>query len=406
MTKNNIQKKIPDGWKFHELNDLVTFVVDNRGKTPPTEKEGIPMVEVNAVGEKNIKYSEVTKYVSEETYKTWFRKHLEKNDVLFSTVGRTASCSLYAGDVKTVIAQNLIGLRFGNDNSLFMFYLLTQEGNNQKFKNIEMSGAQPSVKVSQMIYLSFLTPPLPEQTRIVKVLETWDKAIGVLAKKIEHKKEIKKGLMQNLLTGKIRLPGFSDKWKTVRLKTLVEIVSGGTPSTDDDTFWNGNIPWVTPTEITKLKGRYISETERKLTGAGLKNSSATLIPKYSLILCSRATIGEIAINAQEITTNQGFKNIIPRDVDVYFLYYWMKQNKKQLLRISAGSTFLEFNKKDLEKIKILIPIKEEQVAIGKMLALSDDEISELENKLSLLKDQKKFLLNNLITGIIRTPEKI
>jgi type I restriction enzyme S subunit len=217
MPTKTTHKNIPTGWSFHKLNDLLTFVVDNRGKTPPTESAGIPMAEVNAVGDKRIKYSEITKFVSEETYKNWFRKHLEKNDILFSTVGRTASCSLYTANIKTVIAQNLIGLRFGEDNPEFMFYLLTQDKNNQKFKDIEMSAAQPSVKVSQMIHLKFLVPPLPEQNRIVAVLEAWDRAIESLTKKIDIKKQVKKGLMQKLLTGKTRLKGFSGKWETVEL---------------------------------------------------------------------------------------------------------------------------------------------------------------------------------------------
>jgi len=249
-------------------------------------------------------------------------------------------------------------------------------------------------------------PPLPEQKQISKVLETWDRGIEKLGRKIEIKKRVKKGLMRELLTGKTRLPGFDGKWKTINLGNVGQVVSGGTPDTDNKEYWDGDVLWITPTEITKLKGKYITATKRTITQSGLKNSSATLIPAYSLIICSRATVGDCAINTKEITTNQGFKNIIPDSINIEYLYYLITTKKSFLKRISSGSTFLEFSKKDLEKIKICIPLIREQTAIADILVASDKEIAGLERKLGIFKNQKKYLLNNLITGAIRTPNKL
>lgn len=391
MKINKPQTNIPHGWNFYKLSDLLTVVVDNRGKTPPIQTSGIPMAEVNAIGDKNIEYSEITKFVSEETYKTWFRKHLEKNDILFSTVGRTASCSLYTAKIKTVIAQNLIGLRFGKDNPEFMFYLLTQDKNNQQFKNIEMNAAQPSVKVSQMIRLEFLLPPLPEQNRIVAVLETWDKAIEKLAEKIEIKKEIKKVLMQELLTAQKRLIGFKDKWANVKLADIAEIFSGGTPDTSNQDFWSGEINWITPTEITKTGKYIVLETEKKITGAGLKNCSAKLLPKNSLVICTRATVGECSISTYPICTNQGFKNLVPKkNTTVEYLYYFIKSIKSKLIKLGSGSTFLEVSKGDIEKLKLYLPPLTEQIAIANILTTADKEIAELEKNPLTFRRTKKI----------------
>ena len=119
-------------------------------------------------------------------------------------------------------------------------------------------------------------------------------------------------------------------WSIVKLGDVCEIKGGGTPSTINKNFWNGNILWCTPTDITKLKGaKYLIETSKKITGLGLQKSSAELIPSNSIIMTSRATIGECAINKQQVTTNQGFKNFIPKSlIDVDFLFYLLQSKKK------------------------------------------------------------------------------
>lgn len=415
MKNNQLQTNTPNGWKFYKLNDLLTFIVDNRGKTPPIQDSGIPMAEVNAIGEKNIKYSEITKFVSEETYKNWFRKHLEKNDILFSTVGRTASCSLYIGDIKTVIAQNLIGLRFGNDNPEFMFYLLTQNENNKQFKNIEMSAAQPSVKVSQMIHLKFLLPPLPEQNRIVAVLETWDKAIEKLSKKIEIKKQIKKGLMQELLTGKKRLKGFTDKWKTKKIEDLGKYYSGITGKNKED-FGFGK-PFISymniysnqkiDINIKDLVNIKTNDNQTKVKYGDLFFTTSSETPDevgVASVLLDK-NIGEIYLNSFCFGFRlHNFETIIPEFAQHYFR---TRQFRKSMFKIAQGASRFNLSKKYFVQIKIKIPNSvSEQKEITNILNSSDKEIQSLERKLKIFQEQKRYLLNNLITGTIRTPKNL
>ena len=187
-------------WEEKALKELIYIVIDNRGKTPPVKSAGNPLIEVNAIGNKDIKYSAITKYVSDETYQSWFRKHLKEGDVLFSTVGATAQCSYFKDiGVKATIAQNIVGLRFKQtDSGLFMFYLLTEKNNNQKFKTIEMGAVQPSVKVSQMIHLLFNLPSPKEQTKIANFLTVLDDKITATQTQLQAIKQYKQGLLQQM----------------------------------------------------------------------------------------------------------------------------------------------------------------------------------------------------------------
>ncbi|OQP61240.1 hypothetical protein A3860_05880 [Niastella vici] len=246
--------------------------------------------------------------------------------------------------------------------------------------------------------------PIPksksEQLKIADVLSTWDKSIETLTQLIAAKQQLKKGLMQQLLTGKKRLPGFKGKWEVKKIKQLGKIESGGTPDTKIVEYWDGQIDWITPTDITGLNGyRFIEHTQRKITNAGLKNSSATLIPANSVIICTRATIGDCAINLKPITTNQGFKTIIPKDVNYMFLYYKMLSIKDVMIERANGSTFLEISKTDFENLEVLVPPTEsEQTVIGSFLEKLDEEIDLLKKQHESLKLQKQGLMQQLLTG--------
>ena len=195
--KDDNNQDFPD-WQEKKLGEMISLVVDNRGKTPSTIDEGIPLLEINSIGGKEINYNVVTKYVSEITYVSWFRKYLESGDVLFSTVGNTALCSYYTGEIKACVAQNIVGLRFKNEVSLFMYYLMIEEKNKIKFKQIEMGAVQPSIKVSQMIDLYFEVPNLSEQQKIATFLSAIDEKISHCGAQIEKMEAWKKGLLQQM----------------------------------------------------------------------------------------------------------------------------------------------------------------------------------------------------------------
>jgi type I restriction enzyme S subunit len=249
-----------------------------------------------------------------------------------------------------------------------------------------------------------LPPTRAEQEAIAGALSDADALIASLEQLVAKKRQIKHGAMQELLTGQTRLPGFTGEWQVKRLGELADIRSGGTPSTTQPQFWDGSIPWCTPTDITGLRGyKYLSVTARSITSAGLKASSAELIPSKSVVMTSRATIGECAINEVPVTTNQGFKNFIPFEgTDCEFLYYLLTTQKQGFISLCGGSTFLEIGKAQLRHYAVTLPATTgEQSAIAAVLTDMDAEIAALEDKLAKARQIKQGMMQELLTGRIR-----
>lgn len=192
------------------------------------------------------------------------------------------------------------------------------------------------------------------------------------------------------------------EWQIMPLSALGEIYSGGTPSTDNPTFWNGDVLWCTSSDVTNLSTNYICNTENKITTTGLIKSSAILLPVGSLIVCTRATIGNTAITTKPLATNQGFKNIVPNEgINIEWLFYSILFSKNRLVKLGCGSTFSEVSKKDFERFKIPVPPIEEQKKIAELLSEWDKAI-ELQTKLiEKLELRKRALMQRLLTGRIR-----
>ena len=195
-----------------------------------------------------------------------------------------------------------------------------------------------------------------------------------------------------------KIPG---GWSVKKISDLGTTVSGGTPDTNNPEYWDGDVLWVTPSEVSALSNRFIWDTERKITEKGLKQSSAKLLPVNSLIICTRATIGDCCINKKPICTNQGFKNIIVTGNNVDFLYYLISKNKHELIRKACGSTFLEISKKDIDNLKFPIPPLPEQEKIAEILGTWDEAIEKLSSLIEQKKLLKKGLMQKLLTGKVR-----
>lgn len=194
-------------------------------------------------------------------------------------------------------------------------------------------------------------------------------------------------------------------WKKAKIGELTDIVNGGTPSTAIAEYWNGGINWCTPSDITKKKTKYLSNTEKTITEKGLSESSASLLPIGTILLCSRATIGEMSIAASEMATNQGFKNLIcKKDVDNEFLYYALFPLRNKMLELAIGTTFLEISKSALQSIEVIIPADIiEQTAIAGALSDVDSLISSLQKLIEKKKAIKQGTMQELLTGKKRLP---
>lgn len=174
------------------------------------------------------------------------------------------------------------------------------------------------------------------------------------------------------------------EWIECMISDIGTVVGGATPSTKkSENYVDGKIAWITPKDLSTFKGRYIVSGERNITEAGLKSCSAKLFPKNTVLFSSRAPIGYIAIAANEVCTNQGFKSVIPNEnTDPLFLYYLLKFNKEKIERMGSGITFKEISAKVMKSIKVFVPAsKSMQRDIASILGAIDNKI-ELNNSIN------------------------
>ena len=192
----------------------------------------------------------------------------------------------------------------------------------------------------------------------------------------------------------MRFPEFSGEWETKSINDLADVIGGGTPDTTVKSYWDGGIQWFTPSEIGKNK--FVDASLRTITEDGLNNSSAKLLPPNTILLSSRATIGECSLSLRECATNQGFQSLVSKNCNVDFLYYLIQTKKKDLIRKSCGSTFLESSANEVRKIQVSVPSDVEQQKIAELLSLIDKRIAT-QNKIiekyeSLIKGLNNILL--------------
>lgn len=177
--------------------------------------------------------------------------------------------------------------------------------------------------------------------------------------------------------------GNSMEWKEVTLGEIGTIVGGATPSTKNTSFYDGNIPWLTPKDLSVNSNKYILRGERNITEAGFKSCSCKMLPKGSVLFSSRAPIGYVAITANDMCTNQGFKSVIPNEeTDSEFLYYLLKYNKDNIASQGSGTTFAEVSGKTMKEIEVMVPKEtDDQRRIASILSSLDRKI-ELNNKIN------------------------
>lgn len=189
------------------------------------------------------------------------------------------------------------------------------------------------------------------------------------------------------------------EWKEVTLSEIGTIVGGATPSTKNTSFYDGNIPWLTPKDLSVNSNKFIFRGERNITEAGFNSCSCKMLPKGSVLFSSRAPIGYVAIAANDMCTNQGFKSVIPNEeTDSEFLYYLLKYNKDNIASQGSGTTFAEVSGKTMKEIEVMVPKEtDDQRRIASILSSLDRKI-ELNNKINAdLEEMAQAIFKNWLS---------
>ncbi len=336
------------------------------------------------------------------------RFRLRPGDILLNEgqslelVGRSA---IYRGDPPDCCFQNTLVRFRANPGTCAEFAQLI-------FRKYLESGVFASIALQttsiahlgtgRFTRLALPLPPLKEQQAIASMTADADALIAAVDRLAAKKRAMTRAAMQQLLTGRTRLPGFTGEWATRRLGELAEVVSGGTPSTGSPMYWGGSIRWCTPTDLTACADKYLTVTERTITPLGMASCSARMLPPGTLLLCSRATVGELRIAGVDVCTNQGFKSLICNsESSSEFLYYKLLTMKPQLLERAYGSTFLEVPTGAVVNLPVVLPNLPEQQAIAAVLSDMDAEVRAVEAERDKAWHVKRGMMQELLTGRTR-----
>ena len=332
-------------------------------------------------------------FISENKDSSMGKGKLKKWDIVITTRWTIGNIAFYSSDISYENIRINSGMAIlRNDTQKlkteFLYKYLISSRFLKEIKRVSFGSAQPQLTIWIINKFSLDIPEnSKEQTRIVEVLESWDRAIEALTKKIEIKKQIKKGLMQELLTGKTRLKGFSGKWETTKLGEVSHIKRWDSITKKDITDWSVPVIawWQQP-------AYYHNKSNRE----GL-----TITVSWSW-----AYAGYVDFYKCPIFISDGM-SIQEKSLNITFIFYFLKSAQEYIYSLQTWWAQTHVYPKDLARITLTMPKdKEEQKAIANMIGTADNEISTLEKKLTLLIDQKKYLLNNLIIGEIQTPENL
>jgi restriction endonuclease S subunit len=283
----------------------------------------------------------------------------------------------------------------------FLYYWL--QSNKPEFERIAIGNTIKTIGLPYFRQLEILKPPVGEQQAIAEALSDTDALIESLSLLLAKKRQIKQGAMQELLTGKKRLPGFVDSWGSETIGSFTDCTTGGTPSTNIETYWGGDIPWMSSGE---LHLKHVKDVEGRITDEGLRNSSTKWIPAGCVLIGLAGqgkTRGTVAMNHVPLCTNQSIAAIFPVDsYDSLFLYFSLESRYEELRELSAGDGGRGgLNLSLIRNLAVPMPCLIEQREIARVLADIDSDVTSVEEKLAKARDIKQGMMQALLTGRIR-----
>ena len=403
--KNNSSGFIPDNWRVVTLGDHASVL---RGGSPrPIEAyltkdpDGINWIKIGdvGVGAKYINQTE-ERIIPEGVSRS---RKVFKGDFLLSnsmSFGRP-----YILNVDGCIHDGWLVIQeyYDSFTTDYLYYALSSQYVLEQYRSMAAGSSVLNLNKDIVKRVRILLPPKEEQKRIANTLSSMDTLIAELNLAIEKKRQIKEGLMQQLLTGTTRLPGFSGEWTERQLNQIGSMFAGGTPSTFNKEYWDGDICWLHSGAVQNCFV-YPSDVQRKITSLGLRHSSARLIKADSIIVAiTGATCANIGYLTFESAANQSIVAIEPTaEYDSKFLYYKLLKSREQILSHKGGSAQSGVSLHSLSSVYIYMPVeKKEQKAISDLLVAIDKEIIAYESERDKYRLIKQGMMQELLTGKTR-----
>lgn len=361
----------------------VCEVYDGPHATPKKTDNGPVYLGIDAITEDGMLDPSQFAHLSEEDYVKWTKRVTpQENDIVFSYEATLGRYAVIPKNFYGCLGRRLAIVRIINDelNAKWLYYYFRSPEWTSFIKNQTVKGSTVDrISIEEFPEYTIPVISLEDQNKIVDVLDKIDRKIADNKKINDYLEEMAKtiydywfvqfdfpnenGKSYKSSGGKMTWNNRLNKkipqsWQAAALSSYGKIISGGTPSTQKDNYYTEDgIAWITPNDLSNnANNMFVSHGERDISLQGLNNSSATLMPPNSILLSTRAPIGYIAISMNEISTNQGFKTLVPNNVEnVSYLYYLIKRNVPYLEQMGTGTTFKEVSKDSLEHLLVILP---------------------------------------------------
>jgi len=360
--------------------------------------DGIQIIQLQNIGD-GVFHDESQIFTSKEKADELISCNIYAGEIILSKMGDPVAraCFIPCKAERYVMASD--GIRLLVDEAKFSKKFIHDYINSSYFRKrafeISTGTTRQRIGLPELKTLLVICPPLPEQTAIANALTDMDSLISQTEKLIEKKKAIKQGAMQELLKPKAG-------WVTKKLGDLVSVIkSGGTPLTSIKEYYNGEIPFLSISDMTS-QGKYLSTTSSKISQNGLDNSSSWLVQNGSLIYSMYASVGFVSLNKIDIAISQAVLGMKFKDfMNLNFMYYTLLSMQKSVLKFVGEGTQKNLNAASVKKFDIKYPSTFEQESIADILSNMDSDIDLQIKKLKKLKQQKQGMMQALLTGKIR-----
>lgn len=401
-------KGFTDPWEQRKLTNLCEKFTDGDWIEAKDQSDsGVRLVQTGNVG--------VTEYLDKPNNKKWIsfetfeQLHCEEvypGDILISRLPEPAgrACIMPNLGTKMITAVDCTIVRPNAVTSTrFLLQYLSSQAYFDAVNTCLAGGTRQRISRGNLAQFNVPIPSSKiEQEKIGEILEKLDTLITLHQRKYEKLVNIKKSMLDKMFpkngasVPEIRFKGFTDPWEQRKLGDVADIVGGGTPSTNNPNYWDGDIDWYAPAEIAGQI--YFDSSQRKITEQGYENSSAKMLPPGTVLFTSRAGIGKTAILSKKGCTNQGFQSIVPYndELDSYFVFSRTDELKQYGELVGAGSTFVEVSGKQMAAMNLKMPTTiEEQQTIGRFFKRLDTLITLHQRKLEKLQNIKKSCLEKM-----------
>ncbi|CAH1234848.1 Type I restriction-modification system, specificity subunit S [Vibrio harveyi] len=395
-----------------EAKEIATLctVVDCEHKTAPyVEKSDYLVVRTSNVRNGQLLMEDM-KYTTVDGYNEWTQRAVPVyGDVLFTREAPAGESCLVPHDKKVCMGQRMVMLRPNKDvtDPIFLSLILNTERTKTDISRLSIGSTVSRINIADIKKLKVASPPLPEQRKIAKILSTWDKAITTTEKLVEASKQQKKALMQQLLTGKKRLLNsetgkvFEGEWEQKLFKHILKLDRGSSPRPIVNFMTNANdgVNWIKIGD-TKKGELYINSTKEKITPEGAKKSRK--VSKGEVIVSNSMSYGQPYILNIDGYIHDGW--FVIRNYEEHFEKSFLLQilgselTQRQYKRLAAGGVVSNISSDLVYAVKALLPPLIEQQKIASVLMTADKEIEVLEAKLAHFKQEKKALMQQLLTG--------